>query len=219
MARWIADLEGLRRYWGHDAWIVGGHSFGAALALAYAVEYPAHTRAVIYFSCVLAFGDHADCYDVYRRNRLARIPSHQRARFLELRERRGTGDIEHQRVEREYAALVGPTDFGDAATARALLNELRAAERPANREVNRTLGADFQRYFGRARFREQLARLRLPVLLLRGEADPRPVEATEYLAAQISGSRFIRLPRVGHYPWLEAPEAFARALRDFVSTP
>src|SRR3546814_900355 len=36
----VADLEALRKQWWQPKMIVGGHSFGAALALAYAVEHP-----------------------------------------------------------------------------------------------------------------------------------------------------------------------------------
>jgi len=30
MRRWVADLDALRRHWGHRRWVVAGHSFGAA---------------------------------------------------------------------------------------------------------------------------------------------------------------------------------------------
>src|SRR5215211_7602266 len=36
VATFVADLEALRARWGHPSWIVGGHSAGANLALAYA---------------------------------------------------------------------------------------------------------------------------------------------------------------------------------------
>ncbi len=36
----VADLEALREHWGHDRWIVMGHSWGAALGLAYALDHP-----------------------------------------------------------------------------------------------------------------------------------------------------------------------------------
>jgi pimeloyl-ACP methyl ester carboxylesterase len=48
----VADLDTLRRHWGHDRWVVGGHSFGAALALAYALDHPDRVDGVIYLSCV-----------------------------------------------------------------------------------------------------------------------------------------------------------------------
>ncbi len=46
----LADLEALRIHFGHERWIIGGHSWGADLALDYATTYPQHTRALIYLA-------------------------------------------------------------------------------------------------------------------------------------------------------------------------
>jgi proline iminopeptidase len=50
LTRCLADLEGLRKAFGLERWIIGGHSWGANLALIYALEYPTHTAAVIHLS-------------------------------------------------------------------------------------------------------------------------------------------------------------------------
>lgn len=43
----LDDLDALRKTLGHDRWIVGGHSWGATLALIYALAFPRRTRAAI----------------------------------------------------------------------------------------------------------------------------------------------------------------------------
>jgi proline iminopeptidase len=43
----LADLEAVRRHYRIDRWIVAGHSWGADLALIYALHYPERTRGVI----------------------------------------------------------------------------------------------------------------------------------------------------------------------------
>jgi proline iminopeptidase len=43
----LRDAEALREAYGFPRWIVGGHSHGPNLALAYALRYPAHTLGVI----------------------------------------------------------------------------------------------------------------------------------------------------------------------------
>ena len=50
LSRCLNDMEGLRKAFGLESWIVGGHSWGANLSLIYALEYPQHTRAVIHLS-------------------------------------------------------------------------------------------------------------------------------------------------------------------------
>lgn len=44
----VADLDALRQHWGHEQWLAGGHSWGAHLALFYALEHPDRTLGVIY---------------------------------------------------------------------------------------------------------------------------------------------------------------------------
>lgn len=43
----LEDLEAVRKHYELDEWIVLGHSWGADLALFYALEYPQHTKAFI----------------------------------------------------------------------------------------------------------------------------------------------------------------------------
>jgi proline iminopeptidase len=46
----LSDLDGLREALGWDKWIIGGHSFGADLALAYTLERSDQTQALVYLS-------------------------------------------------------------------------------------------------------------------------------------------------------------------------
>src|SRR4051794_19323698 len=46
----VADLEALCRHWGHERWVLLGHSWGATLGLAYALAYPEHALALIYMA-------------------------------------------------------------------------------------------------------------------------------------------------------------------------
>lgn len=62
----IADLEALRRHFGHERWIVGGHSWGANLSLAYACEHLEHVLGLIYLS---GTGITEDWLPEYRRSR------------------------------------------------------------------------------------------------------------------------------------------------------
>jgi len=46
----ISDLECIRKFYRLTKWIIGGHSWGANLALAYALKYPENTKALLYIS-------------------------------------------------------------------------------------------------------------------------------------------------------------------------
>lgn len=48
----ISDLEAIRAYYGINSWIVGGHSWGAALSLLYAMFHPERADAVLFIAGV-----------------------------------------------------------------------------------------------------------------------------------------------------------------------
>lgn len=48
LATTLADLDALRAHFGFERWSVGGHSWGADLALAYALEFPGRVDALLY---------------------------------------------------------------------------------------------------------------------------------------------------------------------------
>jgi proline iminopeptidase len=68
----VADLDGLRAALGHAQWIVGGHSWGANLGLAYALAHPERTRALLYVAGNGAQNDR-DWHDVYVRLRASEV--------------------------------------------------------------------------------------------------------------------------------------------------
>ena len=65
--------------------------------------------------------------------------------------------------------------------------------------------------------RESTARLRLPVLVAVGDEDgSTPPDLVRETAESIAGSRFEIIRGAGHIPCVEAPEAMARVLSDFL---
>ncbi len=65
--------------------------------------------------------------------------------------------------------------------------------------------------------RDVLAHISVPTLLVYGDKDVRaPLAVAEDLHAAISGSTLVVLPDAGHLSNIEAPEAFNRAVRNFL---
>ena len=57
VAALVDDMETLRRRFGHERWIVGGHSWGAHLALFYALAHPETAPFLFLFNAFMDFGD------------------------------------------------------------------------------------------------------------------------------------------------------------------
>ena len=50
IATFVADLDALRAHWGYGSWTVIGHSWGAELALMYAIRHPDRVSRLAYIS-------------------------------------------------------------------------------------------------------------------------------------------------------------------------
>jgi len=62
-----------------------------------------------------------------------------------------------------------------------------------------------------------LPRLEVPTLVVCGELDQAtPPELNRLIAAKVAGARYVELPRCGHCPPLEQPEAFLAAVDEFL---
>jgi 3-oxoadipate enol-lactonase len=62
-----------------------------------------------------------------------------------------------------------------------------------------------------------LGSITVPTLVIVGEEDPlTPPARAEAMAAAIPGARLAVIPRAGHVPPLETPEAFNRTLGEFL---
>jgi proline iminopeptidase len=185
----VADLDALRAAWSVERWVVFGHSWGASLALAYAVEHPEQTLGLVYVS---GTGVHPTWHAEYRANRATRL--------AEL----GTDE--------KLAA-----DVADPLRLSALRAWLYADGFPVNSAANRALGADADRTIETSAFAARLRELHLPTLVIHGELDPRPARFARQMAELIPGAELLLMPKVGHFPRFEAPEPFTAALRGFLS--
>lgn len=83
-------------------------------------------------------------------------------------------------------------------------------------DVNERLLADMRKQYDS---REGLKKLKRPVLIIQAHQDPIGDKTAEDIRALIAGSKLVYINRCGHFPWIEQPEAFRKAIADFLSTP
>jgi proline iminopeptidase len=214
----IADLDALRRFWGYDHWTVCGHSAGATLALAYAVEHPRRVDTIICISGGGVIDAWSAAYHAehYHTNREARWTPAQRERYAELRALLNESpEIATEEMEREFTTLHWIPDVFDPSRAFALARQVLRPHPPGN-EVNAAMNADWRRWQADGRFAARLAGLETPALIVHGAADPRPRLLAERLVGILPGARLVVAPDAGHWPWLENPGPVREALRTFL---
>jgi proline iminopeptidase len=207
----VADLEALRAHWGHERWIVGGHSFGVTLALAYALAHPERVTALV---LVAGTGVDLDWREEAHTEAAARRSAKDRDRLASLRIQQSAG-VWDEEADREFAALSWATDFADRRHDVDRAAELYRPPGP-NYEQNREMMADWRRLIEEG-FAERMVEVTVPALLLNGAQDPRPISATERLAERLPDARLVTIEECGHFPWLEQPAATRDALRAFLA--
>jgi proline iminopeptidase len=207
VAHYIQDLEAIRDALGVEEWIVGGHSWGASLALQYALSHPERTRALIYVS---GTGIGRAWNPEYHRETDRRRTPAERARLTDLKSRART-----PAEESEYRFLSWFPDFTTRERAADLMAHVDAPF-AINVEANRQINAETKAWV-EADLADRCRVMTSPTLLVHGEEDPRPPWAIDSLAAALPNRVVEIMPGVAHLPWLEAPEPFAARLRSFVA--
>jgi proline iminopeptidase len=207
IARYLDDLEFLRRHFGHEQWLLAGHSWGAGLALRYALAHPDHALGVLYISGT-GFG-HA-WREAYHREADRRLDPGQRERREALTQRRRT-----PAEEREWRILSHAPDVGDLRRAFAIAAAFADAPYAVNLECNKALNDEEKRSV-EAELLASCRALHAPVRLVHGARDPRPVWAVRPLVEALPRAELVILDGVGHLPWLEEPAAFDDLARRFV---
>jgi proline iminopeptidase len=198
--QWADDLRTLCDVLGIERPVVFGASFGGFVALNYALRHPDHPARLIFVSTA------------------ARV---RMDRALVMFER--LGGAEARAVAERFWA--DPTEENQDEFLRVCLPLY--TQRPQPPEIlarvmrNPAVSEHFRRS-GEATgfdFREGLAQLQCPVMLLAGELDPIiTIEDSRDLAASLPAdlSQFHTFPDAGHMLALEQPEAVLALIREFV---
>ncbi len=205
--RFVADLETLRAHFHHEQWIVAGHSWGATLALEYALRYPARTLALIYIGGI---GIGTEWRPAYYAEREARLrAAGDLARWNELHSRDRTPE-----EERELCVITWATDYVDGEHGKRPAAEMLAPGFLPNYEVNAVLKDALD---GESTMMERCASLHAPVLIVHGDTDPRPPSAVASLARSLPNATEQVVTGAGHLPWVEQPAVVGEALRSFIA--
>ena len=199
----VDDLEALRDSWSIARLDLCGYSWGALLAMLYAVTYPVRVQSLALVSPAPAAQRERGLYeaDLARRNATpALLAARAELQASGLRRR----DIPVYNDRLFELAVAGY--FHDPSRSREL-TPFRITGR-TQQEVWDSLGAEFD-------LRPALSRLKIPALVVHGDDDPIPVETARATAAALD-ARFVVIPDCGHVPYVEAPEQFVAALDPFL---
>lgn len=198
----VADLEMLRGAWGLPRLDLVGYSWGALLAMLYALAHPGRVGRL---ALVSPAPSHRAARAEFERRFAAR--SSTAAILAERQELRETGvaTSDPERYRRRSFELSVAGYFHDPAKVSGLT---------AFRVTGRTQQEVWQS-LGEYDLRPALRELSVAAIVLHGEDDPMPLDSARE-TAELLGAEWHALPRCGHVPHVEAPEEFTRLLDAFL---
>lgn len=210
--RFADDLEALRIHFGLERMTLFGHSWGAAVAALYAFEYPKRVGRLLIVGGVPPRREQLD--DAFQRMNAGRDATERRL-MAELYEARlaDPGDVE---ACRDYYEVWFRPFFGDAAAASRSRGDFCAAPDEARRNKMEAVDRHTMASLGDWDWRESLNEVSAPTLVIHGTSDPLPMAGARDWARALPNARLLVLEGVGHFPYLEVPDAFFSAVTGFV---
>jgi proline iminopeptidase len=206
MAQFVEDLEQVRRRLGLERLNLLGHSFGGLLAMYYAAAHPSRVERLLLVDTSPASWE---LNVPYFRRTIAERQTEADKREMEAVADRAPGDpIAMDR----YLKVFFRTFFHDRALSDSLSLGIDEQWLTNNAVTGRLVWADLGRYD----IHDQLSRISAPTLILHGGASVISVEGAEAIHNRIPLTRLIVLEDVGHFPYVEAPQAFQAAVKAFV---
>ncbi|HET9299120.1 MAG TPA: alpha/beta fold hydrolase [Candidatus Polarisedimenticolaceae bacterium] len=212
----VEDLDRVRRHLGVEAPTILGHSWGALLALEYALRHPTHVSHLILMNpAPLSAQDLAVMRESYRKQLGADMQQQK-----EILESVGYREGDPEAVTARYRihfkwALRRPGDYERVITRMhaAFVQQGKEGILKARKVEDRLVSDTWQR--PGYDLLPKLHDLRIPTLVLVGDHDFIPVELAERLARAIPGAKLVKLKECGHFAYLESPEEVRRAVDGF----
>ena len=208
IGNFVDDLEQLRLKLAPGKVNIIGSSWGAMLAMQYAMEYTDNINAMVLLGSMGASS--SEWMEEFGAN----IQENRtRADSLTMVEIKNSDEYKNKvpEVRARYSRLYFRSYFYNQDLADSIKIWIPdSAQKKVEGRYSR-----IYRYFDDYDIYDGLKRIKCPTLIVHGDADVIPVYVAEQLNESIDKSNLIILPNVGHYLWIEAPDEIYRVIDEF----
>jgi proline iminopeptidase len=207
----LADIERIRRILGDEELIIIGHSFGGFLASLYSAEFPEHVEALVLIApadvLVMPQEEGGGLYEAVGE----RLPEDMREEYAAFLDDYLDFRSLFTRSEDDLVAL--NQEFGKFYAA-----VTDTASVPNQVEPGGWMTfAVFLSMGRRHDYRDAMADVRAPVLVIHGTDDLQTEDASHAYVDAFPNAEFEIVQKAGHFPFFEQPEEFAYAVGQFLA--
>jgi proline iminopeptidase len=212
----LDDLDKVRQYFRLDAPVLLGHSWGAVLALEYALRYPTRVSRLILMNPAPASARDVAVFRKFYLDKIGAEMDRQRAIATSAEYRSGDPDavVARYRIHfkpafaraEDYEKLMAAMKAAFISQGKNGIVEARAVEDRLMHDTWDIAGYDLL---------PKLHSLRIPTLVIAGDHDFIPLAVVANIAQAIPNAQLITLRSCGHFSYLECPADVHRALDDF----
>jgi proline iminopeptidase len=220
----VEDVEGVRQQLGLNDVSLLGHSFGGALAQAYALKYQSHLTHLILASTFSS----TRALNAFFEQMKARMTPEVRGKIdaLEKAGLFGHGkDYEKNRYPADYmVAAWGDGYFPYLYGRRPDPNFDPAAMGSMSWDLYRTMWGSHGEFvidgnLTSVEYTDRLGTIKVPTLITVGDHDELDPTLARDMQQHIPGSQLVVLPNSGHMTFVDQPDLFNRTVREFVQKP
>lgn len=216
LASEIEDLDKVRRHFGLDAPVLLGHSFGAVLALEYALRHPTRVSHLVLMNpAPVSEGQVSMLRQAYL-EKLGADMDRQRDIMDGTEYQEGEPEavaaryrihFKHALMRSEdYERLMATMRAGFFRQGKEGIVMARAVEDQLMRDIRQVAGYDLL---------PKLRGLRTPTLVIVGDHDFIPPAIAGQIAEAIPDARLVTIRDCGHFAYLERPDEVRSALNEF----
>lgn len=210
--RYAEDLEAIRKHLGRERLTLLGHSWGAAPAALYAMQYPQRVSRMILVGTIPP--DQSSLTAAFQALEAARddVTLRRMAELKRIRE----GSPDDRAACREYYKLWFIPFFGSKESASLMKGDVCAGSPESLRNKPNVDKITFAS-LGNWDWTTSLRKLSFPTLVIHGALDPLPIASARRWVAAMPNARLLELKGIGHFPYVEAPDVFFAAVDRFLN--
>lgn len=203
----LSDIEALRNKLGYRQWIVLGHSAGSVTAEFYAIAHPTAVSALVLAGTLPpALAEIGSAND----NLMARLSPEAKTQMAALSSATNQTPAQNAEATMRVIQMVLAADFYDSAKGKTFA----ATQSLQNFHLN--TGDLLEQSTTNYDLRSDLGKLKIPVLIVQGRQDPYDPQLAGETRDAIPGAHMVIVEKAGHFGWLEQPDAYRKALVDFL---